>query len=162
MEPSRPSIILKTIQGQPPPQASSFLLLVNYARHEDVYLIAKLFCLYQHGAAVNTGLRGESGEADALPHTPPSNELKHLQIKISMGLNMGFRFMAGMVMVMRPMVAQVLMVVYLGGPHGSARGDVRAGAHAHGCGPCRHGNVRGSAHECGRARANACVRAFLP
>ncbi len=44
--------------------------------------------------------------------------------------------------------------------HGSAHGDVRAGAR--GCVYSRHENVRGSAHDHGRERANACVRAFLP
>ncbi len=38
------------------------------------------------------------------------------RIKISVGVIMGYRFMAGMVMVMRPVVARVIMVVYLGGP----------------------------------------------
>jgi len=37
-------------------------------------------------------------------------------IKISVGVIMGFRFMAGMVMVMRPVVTRVLMVVRLGEP----------------------------------------------
>ena len=38
------------------------------------------------------------------------------KVKISVGVIMGFRFMAGMVMVMRPVVARVLMVVRLGEP----------------------------------------------
>jgi hypothetical protein len=37
------------------------------------------------------------------------------RIKISVGVIMGYRFMAGMVMVMRPVVTRVIMVVYLGG-----------------------------------------------
>ncbi len=126
--------------------------------------------LNPHDAAVNTRLRGESSEADALLHPPPpSNELSHLEDQNLSGRDRGILLHGQNGHGHEGRGRQCDHgCVPEESRHGSAHGDVRAGArghahgYAHGCGPCRYGNVRGSVHESDHAHANVCVRAFLP
>ena len=97
-----------------------------YFLHEWISLNRTCFCicpdirnLYQEGPTGRSTKRRPGKKAARRVHRCTRLLLVNSTtygIKISVGVIMGFRFMAGMVMVMRPVVTRVLMVVRLGEP----------------------------------------------
>jgi hypothetical protein len=102
-------------QDSPNPTKSNFLLLVNSMRHADVSHLPELFTSTRQNRQHGDRGRKRRGGCIAASASFPANSASY-RIKISVGVSMGFRFMAWMVMVMGSVVTRVVMVVYLGSP----------------------------------------------
>jgi len=115
MEPSRASMMVKMSQGQSQPHCKQLPAAGEFGEACRRFP----FCAVVNLNKVRQSIQSSGKKAARRVHCCIRLLLVNSTtygVKISVGVIMGFRFMAGMVMVMRPVVTRVLMVVCLGGP----------------------------------------------